>query len=113
MDFSNIKNIIGTILGAITLIGIILGAHTGYNKILTNIGDNKVQIEKTQMMILKSKVREYETKKCKVSNAEWDEYIEDYSALYELKKIHKKISASTPWKPSERIFVNKEGECRK
>lgn len=112
MDLTSIKNVIALILSIVSLITLIVGAHKGYVAIQTSIGDNKALIERTQMMILKTKVTKYEVIKCPVSQAEWDEYIENYSTLYDLKIKHKKISAKTPWKPAERIMV-KGVECIK
>ncbi len=99
----NIKNVLGLISGSMALIGIIIGGYIGYTDIHKLISTNLNQIEKTQIMLLKTKVRAYERNKLTVSDLEWDEYIENYSLLYELKKKHKHISNKTPWKPIERI----------
>ena len=109
----NLKSTFGIITGGASVIGIIIGAYIGYTDILGMIGNNMNQIEKTQMMILKTKVRTHEKNVCSVGDYEWDEYIENYSMLYELKKKYKYISTSTPWKPIIRITKNTEdNKCK-
>ena len=106
----NIKIIASLITGAGVIVSFIIGTYIGYSDVLNKIDKNMSQIEKTQMMILKKEVREYEHSKCSVSDAEWDEYIENYSLLYELKIKYKYISDKTPWKPVERISKDKENK---
>ena len=114
MDFGKIKNIFEALAGLVAAIGFIIGMYIGYTDIHKLIHKNLTQIEKTQIMILKTKVREHEHNKCKVSDVEWDEYIENYSSLYELKKRHKHISKDTPWKPVLRVTNKTEDiSCKK
>lgn len=115
MNFTdNIKMVVGIISAGVAFITFIISTYVGYNDVLIRIDDNMGQIEKTQMMFLKKEVRGYERKKCSVSDAEWDEYIENYSSLYELKKKYKYISTSTPWKPIIRITEETEDQtCKK
>lgn len=95
---------IAGIYGSIAIIvSVSIGGYTAYNSILNSIEHNTKSIEVTQMMILKSIVSKAENNPCKVSDSEWNDYIENYSTLYDLKIKYKKISEKTPWSPIERL----------
>lgn len=77
-----------------------------YTNILTNIETNRRIVETTQITMLKSIVREFERAHvCNISNAEWDEYMLNYSTLFDLKVRYKILSERANWKPTERIFI--------
>lgn len=97
--FDKTNSTVNLILSLIAFSTIIVGGATGYQSVLDNVDENKKQIEITQIMILKDLVKKSEKESCIKSDVEWDEYIYNYSKLYDLKKDHKMISESTPWKP--------------
>lgn len=101
-----------------TIISIVTATIVGYNAylgIISNINDNKTKIEHTQadieitqIMILKTLVRKAETNPCTVSDVEWDDYIENYTTLFDLLKKHNKIHKDAPWSPVQRIMKDDE-----
>lgn len=88
--------IIGLITG-------IIGVYITYQNFIQSIEENQKQIEITQIMILKPLVRYAEKNPCPISDAEWDEYMLNASALYQLKKKHKMIPYSMDFMPIKRI----------
>ena len=111
MEFINkLKDIAGLITATVAIIGLIIAGYKGYTDVITKVDDNLNQIEKTQVMILKKNVREFEHNVCASNDNDWDEYIENYSLLYEIKMKHKRISKNTPWKPMLRITNGTEAE---
>jgi len=104
---------IAGIYGSIAIIvSISIGGYTAYKSILKSIDNNTKSIEITQMMILKSIVRAAEHNPCRMSDNEWDNYIENYTMLYNLKVKYKKISDKTPWRPIERLKKD-SSQCTK
>jgi hypothetical protein len=95
----------------IGIVGAIITVFVTYQNFMGAIEKNQKQIEVTQIMILKPLVRYSENNKCPVSDAEWDEYMINASALYELKKKHKLIPSNYPFQPVERITQRTE-ECK-
>lgn len=92
----------------VVFVSVVIGAHEMYGDITKRIEQNKVASETTQIMILKKYVRDFEkTHTCIVSDAEWEEYILNYSTLYDLKKEHSLISKDAIWMPIQR----KENPC--
>ncbi len=90
-------------------VGVVITAYTGYTNIIDNIESNTKAVEITQITMLKSIQRDFEKHhKCKVSDAEWDEYILNYSTLFDLKVAHKILSEKARWLPIER----QKGECK-
>lgn len=85
------------------IIGAIIAGYVTYDNFMAAIKNNQTQIEKTQIMILKPLVRDAENNPCPVSDAEWDEYMLNASALHELKQTHKLISKDVPFVPIKRI----------
>ncbi len=90
---TRLKNIYGSI---VIIVGLVSGVFTAYlnlmdkyDDILENIKTNTVVVETTQITMLKSIVREFEEKHdCIISDAEWDEYMLNYSKLFDLKVRH-------------------------
>jgi hypothetical protein len=103
------KIIISTIISIST--ATIIG-FSAYTNILKSIDDNRKTIENTQIMILKTQVRTMEKYPCPISDKEWDDYIEKYTALFELLKLHGKLHKDAPWEPVERI-KEKGTQCLK
>ncbi len=60
-------------------------------------------IEVNQMMLLKAVVKTSEKNPCPVSDLEWDDYVTNYTTLYELKIKYGKLHKNSPWEPIERI----------
>lgn len=98
--------------GVSIIVSSTLYAFIGYTSILNSIENNTEKIEITQMRLLKDVVRKAEHNPCIVSDDEWDNYIENYSTLFTLKKKYKKISAEAEWKPMDRLITETE-ECKK
>jgi hypothetical protein len=94
------KIIISTIISIST--ATIIG-FTAYTNILQSIDANKKGIESTQIMILKTQVRDIEKGVCPISDKEWDDYIEKYTSLFDLLKRHGKLHNDAPWTPVERV----------
>lgn len=108
--FDKIKSATSVISGVVAVITIVITGYKAYDSLIDRVDKNLGQIEKTQMMILKKNVREYEAKVCTSSEVEWDEYLANYSLLYELKIRHGHLSPKTPWKPIIRITKVTEDE---
>lgn len=76
----------------------IITIYAGYMNIQNSILANTKKVEITQVLMLKSIVREVEKSKC-LSPLEYDEYILNYSTLFDLKIKHKLISVKANWMP--------------
>ena len=75
----------------------------GYTEIVKTVNQNTKTLENTQITMLKSIVREFEKNhNCKISDAEWDEYLLNYSTLFDLKVSHKMLSDKASWLPVQR-----------
>jgi hypothetical protein len=89
-------------------ISIVISGYQGYNNIINDISRNRTQLETTQITMLNGMIRNFEKNhKCKISDAEWDEYILNYSTLFDLKIKHSILSNKAKWMPIER----KINEC--
>lgn len=93
------------------IISAIIGGYSGYVSILDSLAENNRKIEVTQMMMLNVIVRKAEQNPCKVSDTEWDEYIANYSTLYDLKVKYGKLNSHAPWKPIDRINTEND-QCK-
>jgi hypothetical protein len=66
-------------------------------------------IESNQMYILKSIVHEFEIhQKCNTNRYEYDEYIVNYTSLFNLSKRHGLIGKNAPFNP-----VKRKEKCKK
>lgn len=92
----------------VVVVSVIIGGYSGYKSILDSLEENNKKIEITQLMMLNVIVRKSEQNPCPVSDTEWDEYIANYSTLYDLKIKYGKLNSHAPWKPIERIVVGGE-----
>ena len=95
----------------IGIIGAIITGVLTYQEFMGAIENNQMEIEKTQIMILKPVVRQAEKNMCPVSDAEWDEYMINASTLHELQKKHKLIPTDYKFNPVKRIY-ERSPECK-
>jgi len=96
----NFKEVYGLL---VVLTGLIIGSYNGYLNIQQSISNNNKSIETTQITMLKSITRAFEgNHNCKISNQEWDEYLLNYSVLFDLKIKHNMLSNKAKWLPIER-----------
>lgn len=87
----------------VLVIGLIISTYTGYTNIINSIESGAKKTEVVQITMLKSITRAFEENhKCRVSQAEWDEYLLNYSTLFDLKIKHNMLSKVADWKPIER-----------
>jgi len=86
--------------------------YTWYSNVLDSISKNTTQIEITQMMILKDIVRKAENNPCIVSDAEWDDYTENYTTLLDLEIKYGKKGKTAPWQPIARV-TKRNSLCKK
>ena len=111
--FNNLTNTVIAGYGIVSLIvTVTLSVYLAYQNIKEDIAKNTEQIEITQMMILRDIVRRSEHNPCKVSDTEWEEYIENYSTLYNLKIKYHKLSKNARWEPVARLKEDLP-ECKK
>jgi len=111
----NVLNNLLSVYGAISIIiSVTFGVTLTYFQLKDEIKKNysliqetqkksTENIEITQMMILKDIVRQAEHNPCTVSVLEWEEYIMNYSTLFNLKIKYGELSKKTPWQPIERL----------
>lgn len=106
------SNFVIAIWGILTIL--VTSASTGYtwySNVLSSIEANTTQIEITQMMIMKDIVRKSERNPCIVSDAEWDDYTENYTTLHNLEIKYGKKGTTAPWAPIERVMVRND-QCK-
>ena len=102
--FNKLTNTVIAGYGALSIIiTLTIASYAGYETIKNGISENSKSIEITQMMILRDVVRRQEHNPCATSEAEWDEYIENYTTLYTLKIKYKKLHKNAEWTPVERL----------
>ncbi len=110
--FNKMSNTVVATYGLIALVvtSSITG-YTWYTNVLSSIAENTTQIEITQMMIMKDVVRNAERNPCIVSDAEWDDYTENYTTLLNLEIKYGKKGKNAPWSPIERVTVRND-QCK-
>jgi hypothetical protein len=102
--FNNLTNTVIAGYGALSIIiTLTITSYIGYETIKNSIAENSKSIEITQMMILKDIVRRQEHNPCIVSDAQRDEYIENYTTLFTLKIKYKKLHKNAKWSPIEKL----------
>lgn len=85
------------------LASVVILGYNMYTGIVNKMEANRIAIETTQIMLLKKYVRDFEhTHHCRVSDQEWDEYILNYSTLFDLKVKNGLLSDKAPWRPIQR-----------
>ncbi|RLC47609.1 MAG: hypothetical protein DRH57_03775 [Candidatus Cloacimonadota bacterium] len=111
--FNKMSNTVVAIYGLVALLATSsITGYTWYSNVLTSIAENTTQIEITQMMIMKDIVRKAERNPCIVSDAERDDYTENYTTLYNLEIKYGKIGKNAPWQPIARVVVRND-QCTK
>ena len=102
--FNKLTNTVIAGYGALSIIiTLTIASYVGYMTIKNGIAENSKSIEITQMMILKDVVRRQEHNPCMTSDAQRDEYIENYTTLYTLKIKYKKLHKNAKWSPVEEL----------
>ena len=106
--FSNIKLIIGVIT---TIAGISVGGYMAYDGILTKIEENKNatqnvlrEVELTEITILKRIIREAEQRGYFHSDAEYDEYLLNFTKLYNLRVKYNMLPPGATWQPIQKVL---------
>lgn len=98
--FNKLTNTVIAGYGALSLtLSLTITSYVGYMTIKNGIAENSKSIEITQMMILRDVVRRQEHNPCMTSDAQRDEYIENYTTLYTLKIKYKKLHKNAKWEP--------------
>lgn len=110
--FNKMSNTVVATYGLVALLATSsITGYTWYTNVLSSIAENTIQIEITQMMIMKDIVRKSERNPCIVSDAEWDDYTENYTTLHNLEIKYGKKGTNAPWQPIERVMVRND-QCK-
>jgi hypothetical protein len=106
--FSNIKLIIGVVS---TIAGVSVAGYVAYDGILDKIESNSVatqnvlkEVELTEITILKRIVRDAEQQSYFRSDLEYDEYLLNFTKLYNLKIKHNMLPPNTMWQPVKKVL---------
>jgi len=111
--FNKLTNTVIAGYGALSIVvTLTIASYIGYETIKNGIAENSKSIEITQMMILRDVVRRQEHNPCVMSDAQRDEYIENYTTLYTLKIKFKKLHKNAKWSPVEELKEDTE-LCRR
>jgi len=77
----------------------IITVYNGYVNIQDSIARNTEAVERTQITMLKGIVRTFERIQNCYSRSEYDEYLLNYSTLFDLKIKYKMLSSKATWIP--------------
>lgn len=113
--FDNMKKTSDWLISIYGILSIVItlsiGGYISYISIIESINNNTKQIETTQMLILKSVIKDAEKNPCPMSDAAWDDYLTNFTTLYELKIKYHKLPKNAPWQPIERI-TKRSDKCK-